>query len=54
MNRSALPLVRGVPGGPGELPPEAPTDPYVTLSRHTAPVIPTFLPSTSNANGFTC
>jgi hypothetical protein len=32
------------PGGPGELPPEAPTDPYVTLSRHTAPVIPTQLP----------
>jgi hypothetical protein len=27
------------PGSPGELPPEAPTDPYVTLSRHTAPVI---------------
>jgi predicted nucleotidyltransferase len=26
-------------GGPGELPPEAPTDPYVTLSRHPAPVI---------------
>lgn len=33
-----------MPGGPGELPPEAPTDPYVTLSRHTAPVIPTLLP----------
>lgn len=27
------------PGSPGELPPEAPTDPYVTLSCHTAPVI---------------
>ena len=31
-------------GWPQELPPEAPTDPYVTLSRHTAPVIPTLLP----------
>ncbi|MDM7937167.1 MAG: hypothetical protein QUV06_06885, partial [Cyanobium sp. CZS 48M] len=28
-----------LPGSPGELPPEAPTDPYMTLSRHTAPVI---------------
>jgi len=28
-----------MPASPGELPPEAPTDPYVTLSRHTAPVI---------------
>ena len=27
------------PGSPGELPPEAPTDPDVTLSRHPAPVI---------------
>jgi hypothetical protein len=27
------------PGSPGKLPPKAPTDPYVTLSRHTAPVI---------------
>jgi hypothetical protein len=30
-----------MPGGLGELPPEAPTDPYVTLLRHTAPVLPT-------------
>jgi hypothetical protein len=28
-----------VPGSPGELPPEAPTDPDMTLSRHPAPVI---------------
>ena len=28
-----------LPGSPGELPPEAPTDPDVTLSRHQAPVI---------------
>jgi hypothetical protein len=28
-----------IAGWPGELPPEAPTDPYVTLSRHTDPVI---------------
>ena len=28
-----------MPGSPGELPPEAPTDPDVTLSRHPAPVI---------------
>jgi hypothetical protein len=28
-----------LPGSPGELPPEAPTDPKVTISRHTAPVI---------------
>ena len=35
-----VPLEIGkLPGSPGELPPEAPTDPYVTLSRHTAPVI---------------
>ena len=30
-------LVRRV--APGNFPPEAPTDPYMTLSRHTAPVI---------------
>jgi hypothetical protein len=28
-----------MPGSPGELPPEAPTDPDMTLSRHPAPVI---------------
>ena len=28
-----------LPGSPGELPPKAPTDPDVTLSRHPAPVI---------------
>ena len=28
-----------LPGSPGEPPPEAPTDPDVTLSRHPAPVI---------------
>ena len=34
------PLAIGkLPGSPGELPPEAPTDPYVALSRHTAPII---------------
>ncbi len=38
MSPAAVVKASRAPGGPGELPPEAPTDPYVTLSRHTAPV----------------